>query len=455
MIRSGALDPVESGGTAEVESFETTFSDFSTLATLVEQTTGGVERPVDRGGRHHRRRRPWARLAGGLHAPRGARRGARRSGRRDARGRRRGLVPVLDAGRADGQVRLAEALHRVRDLRRDPAQGRDAGLGHDRRDQQGPERADLRLLRHRRRRRPAPDRPEAHGARALARLGDSWPGRSTSLLRSAPATRSARRRIRATSGSRSASRSSAAGPGGLACAIRLGQLLEEHPDVRERLGDVPDRGAREGQAGGLAPPLRRGDEPVAAARALSRTAQDGGLPDVRRGAGRGGLRAHAPLGAPDPAAADDAEPRQPHPLGLRARPFPLRAGRGAGRGRPPRDVGDEAPRRARPRRRRAHGRPGPRARRGAASHVRAGERHRRRADGAGGGDAGVPHRRRHRPVRPPRREPADLGARREGGLARAEAAAQDHPHDGLAAADVGRASASSAAPSSTRWATTS
>jgi electron-transferring-flavoprotein dehydrogenase len=29
------------------------------------------------------------------------------------------------------------------------------------------------------------------------------------------------------------------GPGGLACAIRLGQLLEEHPDVAERLGDVP------------------------------------------------------------------------------------------------------------------------------------------------------------------------------------------------------------------------
>ena len=29
------------------------------------------------------------------------------------------------------------------------------------------------------------------------------------------------------------------GPGGLACAIRLGQLLEEHPDMRERLGDVP------------------------------------------------------------------------------------------------------------------------------------------------------------------------------------------------------------------------
>jgi electron transfer flavoprotein alpha subunit len=38
LVRSGALEPVESGGTAEVETFETTFSDFSTLATLVDQT---------------------------------------------------------------------------------------------------------------------------------------------------------------------------------------------------------------------------------------------------------------------------------------------------------------------------------------------------------------------------------------------------------------------------------
>ena len=30
-----------------------------------------------------------------------------------------------------------------------------------------------------------------------------------------------------------------AGPAGLACAIRLGQLLEEQPQVAERLGDVP------------------------------------------------------------------------------------------------------------------------------------------------------------------------------------------------------------------------
>jgi electron-transferring-flavoprotein dehydrogenase len=29
------------------------------------------------------------------------------------------------------------------------------------------------------------------------------------------------------------------GPGGLACAVRLGQLLEQHPEVRDHLGDVP------------------------------------------------------------------------------------------------------------------------------------------------------------------------------------------------------------------------
>jgi electron-transferring-flavoprotein dehydrogenase len=30
-----------------------------------------------------------------------------------------------------------------------------------------------------------------------------------------------------------------AGPAGLACAIRLGQLLEEHPETAAKLGDVP------------------------------------------------------------------------------------------------------------------------------------------------------------------------------------------------------------------------
>ena len=38
LVRAGTFDPVETGGSADVESFETSFSDFSALATLVEQT---------------------------------------------------------------------------------------------------------------------------------------------------------------------------------------------------------------------------------------------------------------------------------------------------------------------------------------------------------------------------------------------------------------------------------
>jgi electron transfer flavoprotein alpha subunit len=38
MVRAGTFDPIESGGTAEVETLEVSFSDFSTLATLLEQT---------------------------------------------------------------------------------------------------------------------------------------------------------------------------------------------------------------------------------------------------------------------------------------------------------------------------------------------------------------------------------------------------------------------------------
>src|SRR5205807_2730124 len=70
--------------------------------------------------------------------------------------------------RPDGQDRLAEALHRLWDLRRDPAQGWDAKLEPDRRDQQGSERPDLRVRRSRDRRRPARDRPEADRARPPA-----------------------------------------------------------------------------------------------------------------------------------------------------------------------------------------------------------------------------------------------------------------------------------------------
>ncbi len=45
MVRAGSFDPVESGGAAEVESFETSFSDFSALAALIEQTVEASSGP--------------------------------------------------------------------------------------------------------------------------------------------------------------------------------------------------------------------------------------------------------------------------------------------------------------------------------------------------------------------------------------------------------------------------
>ena len=61
-----------------------------------------------------------------LHIVEDAGQGARWRGRHDPRCRRRRLVRLLDPGRPDRQDRRAEALHRGRHLRRDPAQGRHA-----------------------------------------------------------------------------------------------------------------------------------------------------------------------------------------------------------------------------------------------------------------------------------------------------------------------------------------
>ena len=61
--------------------------------------------------------------------------------------------------------------------------------------------------------------------------------------------------------------------------------------------------------------------------------------------------------------------------------------------------------------RRPHRRQGPRPGRRGARELRAGLRHAGPGHGAGRGDPGPPDRRRARPVRPPGREPAGLGAR--------------------------------------------
>ena len=62
-----------------------------------------------------------------------------------------------------------------------------------------------------------------------------------------------------------------AGPAGLACAIRFGQLLEEHPDVAERLGEVPLAVVEKGKQPGVAPAVGRGGEPALARASCSAT----------------------------------------------------------------------------------------------------------------------------------------------------------------------------------------
>ena len=70
------------------------------------------------------------------------------------------------------------------------------------------------------------------------------------------------------------------------------------------------------------------------------------------------------------------------------------------------------------------------------------------------GTAGTPDRRRDRLLRAPGPSAAALGARGEGDLEGPQAARSRHPHDGMAAAQGAPGTTSSAAASSTRWART-
>ncbi len=204
--------------------------------------------------------------------------------------------------------------------------------------------------------------------------------------------------------------------------------------MAERLGEVPVAVLEKGKQPGSHLLSGAVVEPEGAAPPLRRTLPDGGSPVVRPGPRRVRLRPHAPGRAADPAAAADAEPRQLDLLALPARPLPRRARGGGRRDDPPRDRGAEAPRLARPRGGRPHRRQGPQPRGRRARQLRGRLRPRGQGHGARGGDAGSPHRRRARPVRPARRGAAGVGARREGGLEGREAARPRHPHDGLAAA---------------------
>ena len=136
-------------------------------------------------------------------------------------------------------------------------------LGEHRGDQQGLQRPDLRVLRPRHRRRPQQDRPEAHRGREgqEGRADVTAPSEYPPPVDSAdefigPPTDPEDERIEvgvAIVGG---------GQAGLACAIRLLQLLEDDPELTEQLGEVPVAVIEKGKVAGAAPALGRGDEPV-------------------------------------------------------------------------------------------------------------------------------------------------------------------------------------------------
>ena len=188
-----------------------------------------------------------------------------------------------------------------------------------------------------------------------------------------------------------------AGPAGLACAIRLGQLLEERPRARRAARRRAGRGAREGQAARLAPALRRGREP---ARAAARSSRDARRPTRCRSTGASSSESVYFLterpGAADPDAADDAEPRQLRRLARRSSAAgSAEQAEEARRDDPAGDGRDEAARRptgassACAPATRGAGRDGEEL-----AELRAGLGRARARDGARRGDAGPPDRRR-------------------------------------------------------------
>ena len=120
-----------------------------------------------------------------------------------------------------------------------------------------------------------------------------------------------------------------AGPAGLACAIRLGQLLEDGARRRRAARRGAGGRDRQGLAARRAPALRARSS--TRSRCAASSASGSGsrtCPSTATSTGESVYYLTQQEGAPDPGSADDAEPRQPRRLALAARPLARRAGRG-------------------------------------------------------------------------------------------------------------------------------
>ena len=101
-----------------------------------------------------------------------------------------------------------------------------------------------------------------------------------------------------------------AGPAGLACAIRLGQLIEESPELAERLGDVPVAVLEKGKQPGSHSLSGAVVNPRSLRRLFRGAKRVEDMPFYGEVDGRGRLLPAAQQLDADPDAADDEEPRQ-------------------------------------------------------------------------------------------------------------------------------------------------
>ena len=293
--RLNAFDINEAGGTAEVEDVDVELSEWSTKAKMVKR---GEQRGDDvniedadilvGGGRGLGKAENFE-LAEHLAEAMGGAVAATRA--------------VVDAGWYPYAAQIGQTGKTVapklylarRDLRRDPAQGRHAGLREHRRDQQGPERADLRVLRPRDRRRPAQDHPQAdrgdQGEEGLEPHEREWPvaQRTVAPVEFPPPVDSGEefvgpptdRRGRAHRGRR---RDRRRRPGRARLRDPLMQLLEDEPELTEKLGEVPVAVIEKGKTPRRAPALRGEHAPVGDGGAVPRPGpvRVAGLPGGRR-----------------------------------------------------------------------------------------------------------------------------------------------------------------------------